>query len=291
VSLGFGLSSAIVLASPNLALAEDNAEYQELKVERRILEEVVVSAQKVDQSSQDVPISLTTVSGDFMRELGATGLQDIAPYIPNVRFSSDTDPALAQINIRGFGSNPLNSAFDSSVGFVQDDIFFNRPSYYNEAMFDIARVEVLRGPQGTLFGKNTIAGVFNVTTKGPSEEFSGDVRFKRTDPAEQNVELGVGGAITDWLGIRVAASDVSRDGQLENQFLNRQDDEHDQNGQRIKLLFTPTEQLSVELMGVRSETSANYWGLQLAKLDDGTRSFLENYDANIEDDPYNYTSS
>ncbi len=291
VSLGFGLSSAIVLASPNLALAEDNAEYQEVKVERRILEEVVVSAQKVDQSSQDVPISLTTVSGDFMREVGATGLQDIAPYIPNVRFSSDTDPALAQINIRGFGSNPLNSAFDSSVGFVQDDIFFNRPSYYNEAMFDIARVEVLRGPQGTLFGKNTIAGVFNVTTKGPSEEFSGDVRFKRTDPAEQNVELGVGGAITDWLGIRVAASDVSRDGQLENQFLNRQDDEHDQNGQRIKLLFTPTEQLSVELMGVRSETSANYWGLQLAKLDDGTRSFLENYDANIEDDPYNFTSS
>ena len=258
---------------------------------RRMLEEVVVSAQKVEQSSQDVPISLTAVSGDFMREVGATGLQDIAPYIPNVRFSSDTDPALAQINIRGFGSNPLNSAFDSSVGFVQDEVFFNRPSYYNEAMFDIARVEVLRGPQGTLFGKNTIAGVFNVTTKGPTEEFSADFRVNKTDPDEVSYEGGVGGMVTDWFGVRVAAQDISRDGQLHNQFLNRQDDEHEQNAQRIKLLFLPSENVSVELMAVTSETSANYWGLQLMNLDEGSSDFLRNYDPNIEDDPYNFTSS
>lgn len=259
--------------------------------ERRMLEEVLVSAQKVTQSSQDVPISLTAVSGDFMREVGAVGLQDIAPYIPNVRFSSDTDPALAQINIRGFGSNPLNSAFDSSVGFVQDEIFFNRPSYYNEAIFDIASVEVLRGPQGTLFGKNTIAGVFNVTSNGPSEEFSGDVRLSRTDPGEQNLEAAAGGMLTDWLGIRLAAMDISRDGQLHNQFLNRQDDKHEQNAQRLKLLFLPSDAIKVELMAVESETAVNYWGLQLALLDDGSREFLQNYDPNIEDDPYNFTSS
>ncbi|MBU1833488.1 MAG: Plug domain-containing protein, partial [Gammaproteobacteria bacterium] len=136
------LATALLACTAQIAYAEvtESAVNNE-STSRRILEEVVVSAQKVEQSSQDVPISLTAVSGDFMREVGATGLQDIAPYIPNVRFSSDTDPALAQINIRGFGSNPLNSAFDSSVGFVQDEIFFNRPSYYNEAMFDIARVE------------------------------------------------------------------------------------------------------------------------------------------------------
>jgi iron complex outermembrane receptor protein len=259
--------------------------------ERRMLEEVLVSAQKVTQSSQDVPISLTAVSGDFMREVGAIGLQDIAPYIPNVRFSSDTDPALAQINIRGFGSNPLNAAFDSSVGFVQDEIFFNRPSYYNEAIFDIASVEVLRGPQGTLFGKNTIAGVFNVTSNGPSEEFSGDVRLSRTDPGEQNLEAAAGGMLTDWLGIRLAAMDISRDGQLHNQFLSRQDDKHEQNAQRLKLLFLPSDAIKVELMAVESETAANYWGLQLALLDDGSREFLQNYDPNIEDDPYNFTSS
>ncbi|WP_295872711.1 TonB-dependent receptor [uncultured Zhongshania sp.] len=283
-----GLASCVAQTS----LAADAVSGQNAESSgRRMLEEVVVSAQKVEQSSQDVPISLTAVSGDFMREVGATGLQDIAPYIPNVRFSSDTDPALAQINIRGFGSNPLNSAFDSSVGFVQDEVFFNRPSYYNEAMFDIARVEVLRGPQGTLFGKNTIAGVFNVTTKGPTEEFSADFRVNKTDPDEVSYEGGVGGMVTDWFGVRVAAQDISRDGQLHNQFLNRQDDEHEQNAQRIKLLFLPSENVSVELMAVTSETSANYWGLQLMNLDEGSSDFLRNYDPNIEDDPYNFTSS
>ncbi|MGB2255241.1 MAG: TonB-dependent receptor plug domain-containing protein, partial [Spongiibacter marinus] len=141
--------------------------------ERRVLEEVIVSAQKVEQSSQDVPISLTAVSGEFMKEVGAVNLQDLAPYMPNVRFSSDTDPALTQVNIRGFGSNPLNAAFESSVGFVQDEVFYNRPSYFSEAMFDIARIEVLRGPQGTLFGKNTVAGVFNVSSADPTDDFSG----------------------------------------------------------------------------------------------------------------------
>jgi iron complex outermembrane receptor protein len=286
------LAAALLACTAQIAYTEvTKSAVNNESTSRRILEEVVVSAQKVEQSSQDVPISLTAVSGDFMREVGATGLQDIAPYIPNVRFSSDTDPALAQINIRGFGSNPLNSAFDSSVGFVQDEIFFNRPSYYNEAMFDIARVEVLRGPQGTLFGKNTIAGVFNVTTKGPTEELAADFRINKTDPDEVSYEGGIGGMVTDWFGVRIAAQDISRDGQLHNQFLNRQDDEHEQNAQRIKLLFLPTENLSVELMGVSSETSANYWGLQLMNLDEGSSAFLRNYDANIEDDPYNFTSS
>ncbi|MFT5033346.1 MAG: iron complex outermembrane receptor protein, partial [Bacteroidia bacterium] len=89
----------------------------------RVLEEVLVTAQKTTQSAQDVPISLTALDGAIMRDIGATGLADMAPYMPNVRFSSESDPALAQINIRGFGSNPLNAAFESSVGFVQDEIF------------------------------------------------------------------------------------------------------------------------------------------------------------------------
>lgn len=257
----------------------------------RVLEEVIVSAQKVEQSSQDVPISLSTISGDKMRKLGGVGLQDIAPYIPNVRFSSDTDPALAQINIRGFGSNPLNAAFESSVGFVQDEVFLARPSYYNEAIFDIARVEVLRGPQGTLFGKNTIAGVFNVTTKSPGESFSGDLLISKTNPDERRVELGVGGPLTDWLGLRFSAMDIERRGQLYNQFLDRYDDEHEQNAQRLKIALDPIDNLSVDVKAVRSETRANYWGLQLSNLDEGSRRFLENYDPNIEDDAENHRTS
>ncbi|MBD2858091.1 TonB-dependent receptor [Spongiibacter sp. KMU-158] len=284
---------AVALGS-NIAYSQTeklSEEQVEPKQATRALEEVIVSAQKVEQSSQDVPISLTAVSGDMMRDLGGAGLQDIAPYIPNVRFSSDTDPALAQINIRGFGSNPLNAAFESSVGFVQDEVFFARPSYYNEAIFDVARVEVLRGPQGTLFGKNTVAGVFNVTTQSPTEEFSGFVQATQSDPDEIRLEGAVGGAITDWMAVRFSAMDIDKEGQLYNQFLDRYDDKHEQDAQRLKIDLTPTENISVELLGVVGETSANYWGLQLQNLDDGTRAFLQNYDPNIEDDPYNHRTS
>ena len=143
---GFGWRAAAPLTAVlSLGLASSPLNAADAAMPRMI-EEVLVSAQKVKQSSQDVPISLTAVSGEFMKSVGAVKLQDLAPYIPNVRFSSDTDPALTQINIRGFGSNPLNAAFESSVGFVQDEVFYNRPSYFSEAMFDIARVEVLRGP-------------------------------------------------------------------------------------------------------------------------------------------------
>lgn len=257
----------------------------------RALEEVLVTAQKTTQSAQDVPISLTTLDGETMRNIGAVGLADMAPYMPNVRFSSETDPALTQINIRGFGSNPLNAAFESSVGFVQDEIFFGRPSYFVEAMFDVDRVEVLRGPQGTLFGKNTIAGVFNVTSATPSDAFSGDLRVSQSDPDETRIEAGAGGRLTDWLSLRASGLTTKRDGELYNQFLDRRDDRHEQDALRLKLQFDIADNISSELTAVGSQTRVNYWGLQIAELDEGTRAFLQNYDPAIEDDPTDFRSS
>ncbi len=259
--------------------------------ERRMLEEVIVSAQKIEQSSQDVPISLTAVSGEFMKEVGAVSLQDLAPYMPNVRFSSDTDPALTQINIRGFGSNPLNAAFESSVGFVQDEVFYNRPSYFSEAMFDIARIEVLRGPQGTLFGKNTVAGVFNVSSGDPTEQFSGSAQLQHNDAGEQYVEAAVAGSVSDALSLRLSAMDRDKEGDLYNQFLDRKDDEHQQNAQRLKVFFDASDTVHMELTAYQSETAAKYWSLQTYKLDDDTRTFLENYDPDIEDNPFDQRSS
>src|SRR3546814_367039 len=139
-------------------------------------------------SSDLVPMSITAVTGDFMRDVGANTIADVSAYIPNVKFSSDTDPALGQINIRGFGTSPLNSGFESSVGFVEDDLFLARSPYITDGMFDIDRVEVLRGPQGTLFGKNTTAGVFSVYTKGPTPEFSGDFNASYANPEELRLD-------------------------------------------------------------------------------------------------------
>ncbi len=283
--LAAGASAASAAATGTDAGADAGSD------ERRVLEEVVVTAQKTAQSSQDVPISLSAIGGEFMQEVGASGLQDIAAYIPNLQFSSDDDPALAQINIRGFGSNPLNAAFESSVGFVLDEVYLGRSTYYSDGMFDIDRVEVLRGPQGTLFGKNTIAGVFNVVSAAPGEDFSGSLRASRADPREHRIEAGVGGMFAPWGGLRLSALKQERDGELHNTFLQRNDDEMEQSALRLKLVLAPVDALSVELTALESDTSANYWRLQLMELDEDTRDFLDDYDPAVEGDPTNYQSS
>ncbi|MEC9357651.1 MAG: Plug domain-containing protein, partial [Pseudomonadota bacterium] len=121
------------------------------------LEEIVVTAQKRQQSLQDVPLSVTAMDGDFIKDINAADLAEVSNYVPNVRVDAD-DLGSPQIFIRGFGTNAFNPSFESSVALVQDEIYYGRPGYFTESLFDVERVEVLRGPQGTLFGKNSIAG-------------------------------------------------------------------------------------------------------------------------------------
>ena len=152
----------------------------------RQLEEMVVTAQKTEQTLQEVPVSVTAIDGGFIQASGAADLADVSLYVPNVRVDAD-DLGSPQVFIRGFGTNAFNPSFESSVGFVQDEIYFGRPGYFTEAMFDVDSVEVLRGPQGTLFGKNTVAGVFNVISKGPVSGAGVDGRF---DTPAQEIMLG-----------------------------------------------------------------------------------------------------
>jgi len=281
------LQRAALLAALTIAAAAARAE----EVPRREIEEIVVTAQKTEQSAQDVPISISTIDGEFMKDVGATNMQDLAPYIPNLTFSSDTDPALAQINIRGFGTNPLNAAFESSVGFAQDDLFFGRPSYVADAMFDIERIEVLRGPQGTLFGKNTVAGVFNTFSYGPSDHLTADIRAAGAFPAEDRLEAAVGGPLAKWLQARVAVLNFDRFGELENTKLDRNDDRFRQQAGRAKLRLLPTDDVTIDLTFFGSRIRSRYWPLQLYKMDADTRTYLERFDPKVEDDPYDHRLS
>lgn len=294
-NIALGLCLAIGMGSGAFAqVAEsDGVKPAAATGERRALEEVIVTAQKQAQSSQDVPISISAFSGDFMKQIGANNLQDVAAYIPNLKFSSDTDPALAQINIRGFGTNPLNAAFENSVGFVQDEVFYGRPGYFSEAVFDIARVEVLRGPQGTLFGKNTVAGVFNVSSAGPTESFAGDIRISRSDTDEERIEVGVGGPLGERAGWRLAALSYDKPGEIENSFPGDDEslDRFDQLAERATLHWNPIDPLSLQFSATRSDTESRYWPLQLHLMDEDTRNFLDDYDPAVEDDPYNFQLS
>ena len=254
------------------------------------LEELVVTAQKVKQPLRKVPISVTAIGGDFIADTGSADLADVSLYVPNVRVDAD-DLGSPQVFIRGFGTNAFNPSFEASVAFVQDDLFFGRPGYFTEAMFDIDRVEVLRGPQGTLFGKNSVAGVFNVTSRGVEQDFAADARLFAGEDGEQRYEGGVGGMLNDWLGGRVAALHRTQDGELRNQFLNRSEEQLDQTAGRVKLLLYPGYGLRTELTAVESATEAPFWPFQLMNLDADTRDYLDDFDPAIEDDPLDFVTS
>lgn len=266
-------------APPPVPVAEDETEPG--------LAEVIVTAQKREQSLHDVPLSVTAVGADELKEINASDLTDVTLYVPNARVDTD-DLGSPQVFIRGFGTNTFNPSFESSVGFVQDDIFYGRGGYFTEAMFDIDRVEVLRGPQGTLFGKNTVAGLYNVVSAGPTEDFRANARLSVAEHNEQRFEGGVGGMFNDSFGARLAVLTQSRDGELDNTYLNRDEDRMRQNAARLKLRWLPVDDVTMDFMAVRSAAHINFWPYELFNLDSDTRLYLQSFDPNIEDDPYDF---
>ncbi len=273
----------LIFVAPGLVAQGSNA---------RVLEEVVVTAQKTQQSLQDVPISISAMSGDFMADNAVADLVEVAAYVPNVRVEF-TSPSSPQVFIRGFGTNAFNPSFEPAVGLVQDEIFFGRPTYFTESMFDLDRVEVLRGPQGTLFGKNTIAGVFSVTTRNsPAEEgLETDLSYKREDYGDKRIELAGGYRFSPAFGVRAALLKSDRDGHIENTKVNRKEDNRDQDAWRFKAEWEPVEDLSLQLVLQSSETTLNFWPRQLMNMDQDTYDYLVQFDPQIEDDPFNFQTS
>jgi iron complex outermembrane receptor protein len=133
----------------------------------RALEEIVVTAQKTAQSLQDVPVSVSAIDGDSLQQSGRFDAAGLEELVANIEI--DLDPQAPVIGIRGFSTETDNVGFEPAVGLVMDDIALARPEFVPDGMFDIDRIEVLRGSQGTLFGKNTIAGVITFASFEPDD--------------------------------------------------------------------------------------------------------------------------
>ncbi len=258
---------------------------------RRRIEEIVVTAQKTEQSLSDVPVSVTALQGEFLRNNDVGNLTEASSYVPNVRVES-TSPSSPQVFIRGFGTNTFNPSFEPSVGLVQDDIFYARGAYFTESMFDLERIEVLRGPQGTLFGKNTIAGVFNIVTRAaPQHGVEADLNYSRNEWADDRLELGLGARLGSRLGIRAAALEDHRHGRLYNSLIERYEDTLAQSAQRLRVDYEADNGVSLGLVAQRSESQVHFWPRQLYVLDADTRAYLQNFDPQIEDDPHDFQTS
>jgi iron complex outermembrane recepter protein len=167
------------------------------------LEEIMVTAQKRVESLRDVPISVTAVSGERIEEQGLVSLEAVSASIPTLHIGEAQIGE--QLFIRGIGSG-VNAGFEQSVGTFVDGIYYGRGRSSRNALFDVERVEVLKGPQGTLFGKNTIAGALNITTAKPTEDFEGSVSALYEIEQEETILSGiVSGPLTDTVSGRIAA--------------------------------------------------------------------------------------
>jgi len=210
-----------------------------------VLEEVVVTAQKREQSLQDVPISVSSVSGDALQAQNLVEMETLAVQLPNIHIS---ESAIGdKLFIRGIGSG-INAGFEQSVGTFIDGVYYGRSLQTRSQFLDIERVEVLRGPQSTFFGNNAIAGALNITTRQPTQEFSGYVNtFYETENEEHHLEGAVGGSITDTLAVRVAGLVSGLDGWVTNLNTGATEGDEDNQSLRASFAFTPNDSFDATL--------------------------------------------
>lgn len=198
-----------------------------------VLEEVIVTATIRAESLQDVPVSVNAVSGEKMMEAGIGKVEDLQAYVPNLTMSETGIGT--NIYIRGIGSG-INPGFEQSVGMYFDGVSYGRAQLSRAPFLDLARVEVLRGPQNILFGKNSIAGALSLISARPSQEFEGMVSGTyEVETNERVLDLVLSGAMTDTIGGRLAIRKRQTDGYMENLTLNRDEPERDE--QTIRAIF------------------------------------------------------
>ncbi|MBX3705738.1 MAG: TonB-dependent receptor [Pseudomonadales bacterium] len=211
----------------------------------RVLEEIIVTAQKRAESLQDVPISISTVSGEKMTENAIFKIDDLQAFVPNL---SMTETGLStQVLIRGIGSGN-NPAFEQSVGTYVDGIHYGRSQLLRLPFLDLERVEVLRGPQSILFGKNSIAGALNLTTAAPTDVLEGQASINYSADGGAAEYTGViSGPISERLSGRLAARQLDEDGWMKNTFKGQDEVERDESAVRLSLRWDASDDLRVDL--------------------------------------------
>lgn len=219
------------------------------------LEEIVVTAQKRAESLQDVPVAVTTYSGDAMRELAIADIEGLAVQTPSFAFSKAGGEA--QIYIRGVGTNIFGVGADPSIAVNLDGVYLGRTNMGLTQFLDIDRVEILRGPQGTLYGRNATGGAINLVSRMPTPELEGYLSAGYGEWERVELEGAVGGPLSDAWGFRLAARYMKDDGYTEDldpRGTNELDD-NDIRAFRGILQYAPGEVFKATLIGEYTEFS------------------------------------
>ncbi|WP_285019145.1 TonB-dependent receptor [Novosphingobium sp. fls2-241-R2A-195] len=213
--------------------------------------EIVVTATKRSANLQDVPLSITAIGGADIADKQIRDGIGLARQTPNLAAESAMGAAMPRYRLRGIGTNDFTPTATSAVGIYEDEVFISAGSAQSEPLYDLDRVEVLRGPQGSLWGKNTTAGAIHYVTTKPSDTLTGQGRAVYGGDNTVELEAGLGGPLADKLNFRVAGVYKSRDGQYHNDFTDAKAggyDIWDLRGQ-LGYEFTPDATLLVKVHG------------------------------------------
>lgn len=239
-------ATAISLVMTNPVFAQASADVAEaVAVDQGA--DIVVTAEKRASSVQKVPIAMTALSGDMLAKAGINDVAQLASSIPNFDFGETF--GAAKLAIRGIGYANLSTGAEGSVAYNLNDVYIARPVGQIGNFYDVQRVEVLRGPQGTLYGRNATGGLINIYTVRPTDEWSGTAQVTIGNYNDMIVEGGVGGPITEGVGVRLAFFGQNRDGYGENIITGNDVDDAKTRAARLTIAFQPASNFSVTVIG------------------------------------------
>lgn len=237
--------------------------------ESMVIEEIVVTAQKRAENIQDVPISMSVVSGSDLDDFQRPDLQGIMNQVPNLYVQRLN--AADVVYIRGFGSAPANFAFDQSVSLYQDGVYGGRAKQFEAPFFDLERIEVMRGPQGALFGKNTPAGAISIVTRGATDYWDAGIRASYNfDLHGTDISGHVSGPLSDTLSARLAVKSTDLKGWVYNVNSTYDDPRHEARLARATLDFHPSDTVSIVGKFEYSDKEVRGANIVLAPIETGS---------------------
>ena len=262
-----------------------------IKEENKELEEIVVTSRRRKEAVQDVPIPITVIGGAKVAETGSFNVNRLKEFIPSVQLYS-SNPRNTSLSIRGLGTTfgLTNDGIDPGVGFYVDGVYYARPAATTMDFIDIEQVEVLRGPQGTLFGKNTSAGNFNVTTKKASFTPGANFELSYGNLGYIQAKASITGPLSKTLAARISFSGTQRDGLLYNVATQQKVNDLNNLGVRGQLLFAPSEKAKFTLIGDFTQQNPNGYAQVIAGVAPTLRASYRQFENIIKDLNYQLPS-
>ncbi len=250
-----------------------------------ILEEIVVTAQKREESLQDVPISVATMQGESLNALfsGSEDILALSGRVPGLYAESSNGRSAPRFYLRGLGNIDFDLAASQPVSVVMDEVVMENVVLKGFPLFDVQNIEVIRGPQGTLFGRNTTAGIVKINTRRPTDELSGYIKGSYGRYATQNYEGAVGGSLIDGeLNARVSVLHRSRDNWITNGYTGQKSlGRYKETAGRLQFEWTPTDRLTALLSHQNRSLDGTSSIFRANVFTTGRNDLNQNYDRDV----------